>query len=212
MYGAHSRPVWLAGHEVQAEDRTHSDWWWTWAGDSVAGVEHTPFGTSARDGTVAWSGTSSHLSWATSPAPNPGNAPRCTYVNRSWAMLVDSCASSSMVRGFIVEFTNPVVHQHQNTFYEIQPQLLYWHNAGEIAGANLYHGLPGHLLTWSRSTTPRKPFSSPASSPISAAPPCGPPVQCPRSFGPPFIYSLPPTPVIQCLSSVVCNTLLDSSC
>ena len=62
-------------------------------------------------------------------------------------MLVDSCASSSMVRGFIVEFTNPVVHQHQNTFYEIQPQLLYWHNAGEIAGANLYHGLPGHLVT-----------------------------------------------------------------
>ena len=62
-------------------------------------------------------------------------------------MSVDGCASSSVVSGFLVEFTNPVIHERRNTFYEVQPQLLYWHNADEIAGAHLYNGLPGHLVT-----------------------------------------------------------------
>ena len=75
--------------------------------------------------------------------------PRCTATNvssgSSWMAV--PCSDEAVVKGFVIEYTEPFRFSNANSTYEVQSQVLYWAPSLQIAAAQQYDGLPGHLAT-----------------------------------------------------------------
>ena len=87
--------------------------------------------------------------WGTGQPGVYTDTPRCTATNVSsgsnWVAV--PCSDDTIVRGFVIEYTEPFRFSNDNSTYEVQSQVLYWEPSLQIAASQQYDGLPGHLAT-----------------------------------------------------------------